>query len=200
MNPRAQASSTSTTGSSSISWEVASRCSIATKTGSLISIWPEEPIRARLYRNNSPLGGALRFGKLLDAPSSNLTGVTGAYPIDIDSDTHTDLAVLRFGEDVLLRGNGDCTFERANENWSLDARDDWTVGFSATWEGDAAMPTLAFGNYLAEGGQLTGTCADHFLFRPEDGRYAEPVTLTPGFCTLSVLFSDWDRSGRAICA
>jgi enediyne biosynthesis protein E4 len=150
-----------------------------------------------LYRNESPAGGSLRFAQLLDAPSSNLTGVTGAYPLDIDSDSHTDLAVLRLGEDVLLRGNGDCTFERANETWALDARDDWTVGFSATWEGDAAMPTLAFGNYLAEDGQLTGTCADHYLFRPEGDQYAEPVTLTPGFCTLSVLFSDWDRSGRS---
>ena len=148
-----------------------------------------------LYRNDSPVGGALRFGLLLDS-SSNLTGVTGAYPLDIDSDHHTDLAVLRFGEDVLLRGQGDCTFERANETWGLDAGDDWTVGFSATWEGDGMMPTLAFGNYLAEDGQLTGTCADHYMFRPEGDRYAEPVTLTPGWCTLSLLFSDWDRSGR----
>ena len=83
--------------------------------------------------------------------------MTGAYPLDIDNDDHADLAVLRFGEDVLLRGRGDCTFERANETWSFDAGDDWTVGFSATWEGDGAMPTLAFGNYLAENGQLSGT-------------------------------------------
>jgi enediyne biosynthesis protein E4 len=149
-----------------------------------------------LYHNESTIGGALRFEQLLDEPSSNLTGVTGAYPLDIDSDRHADLAVLRFGEDVLLRGRGDCTFERANETWSLDARDDWTVGFSATWEGDGAMPTLAFGNYLAEDGQLSGTCADHYLFRPQGERYVEPITLSPGWCTLSVLFSDWDRSGR----
>ena len=149
-----------------------------------------------LYRNESPVGGALSFGQLLDAPSSNLTGVTGAYPLDIDSDTHTDLAVLRFGEDVLLRGNGDCTFERANETWSLDAADDWTVGFSATWEGSADLPTLAFGNYLAEGGQTTGACEDHRLFRPDEEGYGPPQALSPGYCTLSILFSDWDRSGR----
>ncbi|MGH8949342.1 MAG: FG-GAP-like repeat-containing protein [Acidimicrobiia bacterium] len=148
-----------------------------------------------LFRNDSTIGGALRFGQVLDS-ASNLTGVTGAYPLDIDDDQHADLAVLRFGEDVLLRGRGDCTFERGNETWGLDAGDDWTVGFSATWEGDAMLPTLAFGNYLAEDGQTTGTCADHYLFRPEGDRYAEPVTLTPGWCTLSLLFSDWDRSGR----
>ena len=26
--------------------------------------------------------------------------------------------------------------------------------------------------------------------------YGPPITLTPGYCTLSMLFSDWDRSGR----
>jgi len=148
-----------------------------------------------LFRNVGQVGGPLSFQEVL-AEGTGLTGVTGAYPLDIDSDHHTDLAVLRFGEDVLLRGHGDCTFERANETWSLDAADDWTVGFSATWEGDAAMPTVVFGNYLAEGGQQSLECADHQLFRPEGDRYLEPMTLSPGWCTLSVLFSDWDRSGR----
>ena len=148
-----------------------------------------------LFRNVGQVGGPLSFQEVL-AEGTGLTGVTGAYPLDIDSDHHTDLAVLRFGEDVLLRGHGDCTFERANETWSLDTADDWTVGFSATWEGDAAMPTVVFGNYLAEGGQQSLECADHQLFRPEGDRYLEPIALSPGWCTLSVLFSDWDRSGR----
>ncbi len=26
--------------------------------------------------------------------------------------------------------------------------------------------------------------------------YADPTVLTPGWCTLSLLFSDWDRTGR----
>ncbi len=72
----------------------------------------------------------------------------GAYPIDIDGDGLTDLAVLRDGENVLLRGLGDCRFERANEAWGFDGGDAWTAAFSATWEGSAALPTLAFGNYL----------------------------------------------------
>ena len=60
-----------------------------------------------------------------------------------------DLAVLRQGEDVVLRGLGDCRFERANERARLRRRRGWTVAFSATWEGpDAALPTLAFGDYL----------------------------------------------------
>ena len=48
------------------------------------------------------------------------TGVTGAYPLDVDADGHTDLAVLRVGETLMLRGLGDCRFERANE--ALGAR------------------------------------------------------------------------------
>ncbi len=148
-----------------------------------------------LYRNVAEVGGPLAFEKVL-AGATGLTGVSGAYPIDIDSDGQTDLAVLRVGEDVMLRGLGDCAFERANETWSIEARDDWTVGFSATWEGDADLPTLAFGNYLAEGGQTTGECEDHRLYRPEGEIYGPPQDLSPGFCTLSILFSDWDRSGR----
>jgi enediyne biosynthesis protein E4 len=49
--------------------------------------------------------------------------VTGAYPVDIDSDGITDLVVLRVGETVLLRGLGDCAFERANESWGFDGGD-----------------------------------------------------------------------------
>lgn len=148
-----------------------------------------------LYRNVAEVGGPLAFAEVL-GDSTGLTGVSGAYPIDIDSDGTTDLAVLRVGEDVILRGLGNCAFERANEMWSIDAVDDWTVGFSATWEGAAEWPTMAFGNYLAEGGQTSGECDDHRLFRPVGDGYGPPLTLSPGFCTLSILFSDWDRSGR----
>ena len=78
------------------------------------------------------------------SPVTDLTAVTGAYPLDVDSDGHTDLAVLRVGEDVLLRGLGDCRFERANEALGFDGGDSWTVGFSATWEAAerAAHPRL----------------------------------------------------------
>ena len=81
----------------------------------------------------------------------------GAYPLDIDSDRHTDLVVLRLGENVLLRGLGECRFERANEELGLDGGSDWTTAFSATWETGAQLPTLAFGNYRPsdEAGALT---------------------------------------------
>jgi hypothetical protein len=152
---------------------------------------------ATLYRNQSPIGGALRFARVPD-PATDLTQVVGAYPVDIDGDALTDLAVLRLGENVLLRGQGDCRFERGNEAWGYDGGDDWTAAFSAKWEGSAAFPTLAFGNYLDPTRTDRATCADNQLVRPLEGSstYAEPIPLAPGWCTLSILFSDWDRSGR----
>src|SRR5687768_10197627 len=154
---------------------------------------------AGLYRNDSPAGGALRFTPLAD-PVTDLTDVTGAYPLDVDGDRHTDLAVLRVGENVVLRGLGDCRFERANEALGFDGGDAWTAAFSATWEGDAALPTLAVGNYLVldDDGRQTLECHDNELIRADavGGRYAAPVALSPGWCSLSMLFSDWDRSGR----
>jgi len=152
---------------------------------------------AALFRNESPIGGELRFTPVLD-DLVDLTEVVGAYPLDIDSDDHIDLAVLRVGENVLLRGLGDCQFERANDDWSFAAGNEWTAAFSAKWEGAAALPTLAFGNYLAldEGGQPNGTCADNVLLRPDGGGYSNVTPLAPGWCTLSILFSDWDRTGR----
>ncbi|WP_157042052.1 CRTAC1 family protein [Nitriliruptor alkaliphilus] len=150
-----------------------------------------------LYRNDSEIGGALRFTHLPD-PATDLTDVTGAYPLDLDGDGHTDLAVLRVGENVLLRGLGDCRFERANEALGFDGGQAWTTAFSATWEGDAPLPTLAFGNYLDPDDHERATCTDNVLIRPsgEDATYAAPVALAPGWCSLSLLFSDWDRSGR----
>ncbi len=152
---------------------------------------------AGLFRNDSSVGGELSFSKLSD-PLTDVSGVTGAYPLDVDSDGVTDLAVLRVGENLMLRGLGDCRFERANEIWEVGGGNEWTASFSATWEGEATLPTLAFGNYLEipEEGQRAESCADHFLFRPDDGGYGSAERLTPGWCTLSILFSDWGRNGQ----
>lgn len=152
---------------------------------------------AGLYRNVSEVGGSLRFRVVTDSVT-DLADVTGAYPIDIDSDGITDLALLRFGENVILRGLGGCVFERADDEWNIDGGSDWTVGFSAKWEGASALPTLAFGNYvtLDENGEQTGECSDNMMFRPRSTVYDDPTPLSPGWCALSMLFSDWDRSGR----
>jgi len=147
--------------------------------------------------------------------STDLTAVTGAYPIDIDSDGITDLAVLRAGENVLLRGLGNCQFENANQRWNFTSEDRWTTAFSATWEQGHNSPTLVFGNYVdrkREGGPF-GACDSHMLYRMSDNAdrqagnhtdhkttpsaFTQPIALSPGFCTLSMLFSDWQRNGKA---
>jgi hypothetical protein len=155
--------------------------------------------RAGLFENRSRPGKPLRFAQRT-SEVTDLASVTGAYPLDIDSDGITDLAVLRVGEDVLLRGLGDCRFERANEAWGFDGGDGWTTAFSATWEGGSALPTLAFGHYVAgtDPNERFGSCADNLLFRPDASgtRYAPPIPLAPGFCALSMLFSDWGRAGQ----
>ncbi|HEY8168412.1 MAG TPA: CRTAC1 family protein [Candidatus Limnocylindrales bacterium] len=153
---------------------------------------------AALFRNHSPVGGALRFEPVPD-PVTDLEAVTGAYPIDIDSDGITDLAVLRYGENVLLRGRGNCRFERANEAWAFDGGDLWTTAFSATWERDATWPTLAFGNYHDEAfTDPAELCQANELVRPapDGGGFGPAVPLTPSWCALSMLFSDWNRTGQ----
>lgn len=156
---------------------------------------------AGLFRNDSAVGGALHFNPVTD-PATDLDRVVGAYPLDVDGDRLTDLAVLRSGETVLLRGRGDCRFEPATADWGLPAIDGWTAAFSATWERADAPPTLAFGRYLELRPDGTGgeECDESVLVRPvsrgEHVTYGQPVPLTPGFCTLSMLFSDWGRTGR----
>jgi hypothetical protein len=154
---------------------------------------------AALYHNDSPPGGPLAFTRVAD-PATDLTGVTGAYPFDIDSDGLSDLVVLRTGGNVLLRGLGGCAFERANGAWGFDGGNAWTTAFSATWEAGATWPTLAFGNYLVlvDGEPDRAICADGELLRPtgSDMPYASPMALTPAWCTLSLLFSDWGRTGQ----
>ncbi len=53
---------------------------------------------------------------------------------------------------------------------------------------------MAFGSYLVPD---EDTCGDSRLVRPAStSTYAPPIALSPGYCTLSALFSDWSRSGR----
>ena len=150
---------------------------------------------AALYHNDSPTGGALRFTRL-PSPVTDLVAVTGAYPLDIDSDGHTDLAVLRVGEDEIL----------PRTRW-LPVRAGRRVRSASTTRTRGPSPSARRGRdrtscprwrsagYLAPDHQ---TCADSRLVRPAaaGGGYAPAVALAPGYCTLSMLFSDWSRSGR----
>ena len=155
---------------------------------------------AGLYRNTSTVGGELRFERIAD-PATDLTSVTGAYPIDVDGDGTVDLMTLRSGGNVVLRGLGDCRYERANAAWSLDAGTFDTMAFSATWESGNGWPTIAFGNYVDQRiDDPKQWCEPNQLIRPAAPTghgWGTPQALAPSWCTLSLLFSSWDGSGRA---
>ena len=167
------------------------------------------------YANRSQAGGRLSFEKVpQNLDPKDLQNVTGAYPLDIDQDGRQDLVLLRVGGNILLKGLPECRFEKANFPWNFDGGRAWTTAFSAIFEPGATYPTLAFGNYVdrAAPGSPWGTCADNVLIRPkkagdgsetkggaaEAGRpdYSEPFALSPGYCALSMLFTDWNRSGE----
>lgn len=154
--------------------------------------------KAKFYVNRSQAAGPLKFEETLSG--LELDKVIGAYPLDVDSDGIQDVFLLRSGENVILRGKGECRFERANESWGLDGGDAWSTAFSATWEAKNRWPTLAVGNYIDrfEDFEPWGSCTDNWLHRPAapgESRFAPPLALTPSFCPLSILFTDWDRSG-----
>ena len=153
---------------------------------------------SKLYVNRSRVGDTLRFERRsIDVPSRDLTKVTGAWPLDIDSDGQMDLFVARVGGNVVLRGEGDCTFSKSNRRFGLDPGRAWTTAFAATWESGAPLPTLAVGNYVdrTAPGSPFGTCESNQLLRPENGTYSRAQSLD-GFCALSLMFTDWNASGE----
>jgi len=133
------------------------------------------------------------------APFDPMANVTGAYPLDADSDGIIDLMVLRVGKNRLMRGLGDCQFEDFDSSFGFVTDDRWSTAFSATWEAENQLPTLAIGNYVdrfdPEG--PFEACDENQLYQPDGDTYFPSITLAPGFCSLSMLFSDWDRSGSA---
>ncbi|PRZ49504.1 CRTAC1 family protein [Tritonibacter scottomollicae] len=153
---------------------------------------------AQLFQNTTPANGASVAFTAETPASLALTGVTGAYPLDIDGDGWTDLAILRAGPDLLMQGTGECQFQPF-DHLGFVSDDHWTTGFSATWEGDNTLPTLAFGTYVdrQDPNGPFGTCDDTLLYRPDGETYQARQSLAPGYCALSVLFSDWNRTGHA---
>jgi len=154
---------------------------------------------AALLRNRTRArGGDLNFVE--DTPDAlALTGVIGAYPLDVDSDGVMDLLVLRVGANTLLRGGPACSFAPFPAALGFTSGDRWSTAFSATWEAGKTLPTLAVGNYVdrTDPAGPFGTCDVNLLYRPEARNYGAPQPLAPGYCALSMLFSDWGRHGRA---
>ncbi|MGV8950169.1 MAG: CRTAC1 family protein [Cypionkella sp.] len=149
---------------------------------------------SRLYVNQSAAGAPIRFA---ESPIMELADVTGAYPLDIDGDGILDLAILQDGPNTLLRGEGQCKFAPAPADWNFSAGTEWTTSFSATFEPGQQWPTLAFGNYVDETNPKGPfeACDANYLLRPNGRQFDARVPLQPGFCALSMLFSDWKRDG-----
>jgi hypothetical protein len=153
---------------------------------------------ARFYRNRSAAGGPIRLAE--EHSGLELTNAIGAYPLDVDGDGHADVVVLRVGEVQVFRGLGGCRFERANDAWRLRTGNGWHTAFAATWERGAGWPTLAIGTYVdrAKPEFPWGSCTAGLLIRPALAiqAFAPPLPLLPGHCALSMLFTDWNRSGE----
>jgi enediyne biosynthesis protein E4 len=152
---------------------------------------------ASLFVNTSKRGEDLKFVKTTSG--AEFENVTGAYPIDVDSDGIMDLVVLRVGQNKVMKGLGSCRFSEANTTWNFEGGDAWNTAFSATWEHGNTWPSFAIGTYIDRSKELEpwGSCTDNWLLRPNASQngFAKPLLLTPSFCTLSMLFTDWNRSG-----
>jgi enediyne biosynthesis protein E4 len=155
--------------------------------------------KAKFYRNRSAKAGAIKLQE--ERSGLELTNAIGAYPLDIDGDGQTDLVVLRVGEVQVFRGLAACKFQRANEAWGVQSSNGWHSAFAATWEKGATWPTMAIGTYVdrTKPEFPWGSCTPGMLLRPDASgkKFAEPAPLVPGHCALSMLFSDWSRSGEA---
>ncbi len=154
--------------------------------------------KAKLYRNRSQRGQALKLQE--HRSGLETTNAVGAYPLDIDGDKIADLVVLRVGEVQVYRGLGQCKFERANQAWGLQTGNGWHTAMSATWERGQRWPTLAIGTYTDRSKPEFpwGSCTPALFIRPKaEGGFQAAQPLAPGHCALSMLFSDWNRSGTA---
>jgi len=127
-----------------------------------------------------------------------LEGVIRRLSLDIDGDGHMDLFVLRVGGNLLLKGGPDC-LSRSPTRKGLRRRSRLDDVLRAEWSRDRnsrrcdrplCRPACA--------GSPWGTCEDNSLYRPQPGDkpdYSVRTPLAPGFCALSMLFTDWNRSG-----
>ena len=159
----------------------------------------------QLFVNKSTTNGELKFeAKPINLDATDLVNVLGVYALDIDNDGHGELILLRLGENIILKGGEDCRFDKANKLFSLNGGSAWTTAFAATFEQGATLPTMAFGNYVDRDapGSPWGTCHENVLLRPSQNSsnkftpdYSSPIALSPGYCTLSMLFTDWNKSG-----
>ena len=151
---------------------------------------------AALYHNESPTGGALRFTPLAVA-GHRPDGGHGRLPARRRRRRahRSRRAARRRGRRPArarrLPVRAGQRVARHRRRRLVDRRLQRDVGGRRT-----SCPTLGVRRLprrrIASRARTAGCCD-----RPANGeRYAPPLALAPGYCTLSVLFSDWNRSGQ----
>ena len=157
---------------------------------------------AALYRNDSPIGGALRFSALAEPGHRPRRGHRRLPARHRRRRHHRPRGAAGRRERRSCAASATAGSSAPTRRWGFDGGDGWTTAFSATWEGDerAADAGLRQLPRARRDRRRDLDCADNELVRPDaDGtrlRRADRRS-RPGCCTLSMLFSDWDRSGRA---
>ena len=138
----------------------------------------------------------------LPSPSGDLpemTGVTGAYPLDIDGDGQLDLVAAARRAEPCCCAAGRIAALPTRPPLGLQHRRPLVHRVFGHLGAGQTLPTLAIGNYVDRDdpdGPFEA-CDDNLLYRPDGHRLAAADPLTPGYCALSMLFSDWQRQGRA---
>ena len=182
----------------------ASPSSTATTTAGRTSTSPGGADPAALYRNDSPVGGRAPLRAGSTDPATDLDRAsTGAYPLDIDGDGHD-----RPRRPAGRRERRSCAAS-ATAASSAPTRPGRSTAATAGRR-RSARPGRArrrcrpspSGNYLdaRRGRRADGTTAPTTSCSgptPPAPATRRRSPLAPGYCTLSMLFSDWDRSGPA---
>lgn len=160
----------------------------------------------QFFWNISCVGGVFFFEcKVMGFNECQEKQIFGVYLLDFDNDDILDLVFFWFGENLFLKGNGDCMFEVVNWVFVFDGGWEWIIVFFVVYEEGIVFFILVFGNYVdwLVFGLFWGMCYDNFLFCLEislDGFvfYFELVWLLFGYCVLLILFIDWNCLGELV--
>ena len=130
--------------------------------------------------------------------------MTGAYPLDIDSDGITDLVLLRVGENVVMRGLGGCQLRARQRSLGLRRRRRLVDGASPrpgstapTGRRSRSATTSTATRTSRPGARAPTTGCTGPISSTARASAGSPrrCALKPSFCALSMLFTDWNRSG-----
>ena len=160
--------------------------------------------KAKLFLNKSAKGGALKFEEAKDT-GLELDHVTGAYPIDIDGDgDHGSRRAAR------RRKHGDEGPRRlqvrrqpTRHGMSMAAmpgtRPSRPHGKRATSCPHWPLAPISTASLKTIPGAIAPTIGCCAPMTTQDG-YGPRIALTPSYCALSMLFTDWNRSGTPVAA